>query len=92
MIRLLLITAILITLLPVTGCNTFKTGKDIAIDNPLAESKKNQSLSEARKEVEQSRRLLDECIQANGGDETKCATQKANYDKDVEEYVSLQTD
>lgn len=92
MIRLLLIAATVITLLPVIGCNTLKTGKDIAIDNPLAESKKNKSLSEARKEVEQSRRLLDECLEANAGDETKCATQKANYDKDVEEYVSLQTD
>ena len=92
MTRLLLITIALLTLLPAVGCSTVKTGKDIAIDNPLAESRKNQSLGEARKEVEQSRRLLDECIKTNGGDETKCATQKANYDKDVEEYVSLQTD
>ena len=91
MIRLLLITITLIYMLPVMGCSTVKTGKDIAIDNPMAESKKNQSLSDARKEVEQSRRVLDQCLEANAGDETKCSTQKANYDKDVEEYVSLQT-
>lgn len=91
MIRLLLVTITLIALIPLAGCNTLKTGKDIAIDNPLAESNKKQSLSEARNEVKQSRRLLDECLEANGGDETKCETQKANYDKDVEEYVSLQS-
>ncbi len=88
--RLLYITLTVISILPLFGCSTVKTGKDIAIDNPIAESRKKQSLSEARQEVEKSRRILDNCLEKNSGDESKCQTEKANYDKDVEAYVSLQ--
>lgn len=92
MIRLLSITFITAFLVfPVLGCSTFKTGKDIAIDNPIDESRKKKSLSEARQEVEKSRRILDQCLENNSGDESRCQGQKASYDKDVEDYVSLQT-
>lgn len=92
MIRLLSITLVSTCLIfPVLGCSTLKTGKDIAIDNPIDESRKKKSLSEARQEVEKSRRALDQCLENNSGDESRCQSQKANYDKDVEDYVSLQT-
>jgi hypothetical protein len=29
-------------------------------------------------------------MESSGGDETRCQSQKAQYDKDVEAYVSLQ--
>lgn len=92
MIRLLLIVLTVILILPVIGCNAFKTGKDIAIDNPMSESKKKQSLNDARQEVEKSRYLLDQCLKTNSGDQTRCQSQKDAYDKDVADYVSLQTD
>lgn len=90
--RLLLTALAVLSVLPVLGCSTIKTGKDIAIDNPLAESRKKQSLSEARQEVEKSRTILDKCLAKHSGDETRCEREKANYDKDVEAYISLQTD
>jgi hypothetical protein len=62
----------------------------MAIDNPLQESRTKQSLSQARQDVEKSRRALDKCMEASGGDETRCQSQKAQYDKDVEAYVSFQ--
>lgn len=80
-----------ISILPLFGCSTIKTGKDIAVDNPIAESRKKQSLSEARQEVEKSRRILDNCLDRNSGDESRCQSEKAKYDQDVEAYVSLQT-
>ncbi len=85
------ILAILVLILPLFACGTFKSGKDIAIDSPLKESRKNQSLSKARQEVEKSRRELDNCLAKYSGDESKCQREKENYDADVEEYVSLQT-
>lgn len=85
---LILLTAFLI--LPLLGCSTVKTGKTIAIDNPIEASRTKKSLSEARRDVKESRRLLDKCLQLNEGDETKCEAQKENYDRDVEIYVSLQ--
>lgn len=91
MIRLILIALTVISILPIFGCSTIKTGKDIAIDNPIAESRKKQSLSEARQEVEKSRVALDNCLKKNSGDESRCQSEKTKYDKDVEAYVSLQT-
>ncbi len=85
------ILAILVLILPLFACGTFKSGKDITIDSPLKESRKNQSLSKARQEVEKSRRELDNCLAKYSGDESKCQREKENYDADVEEYVSLQT-
>jgi hypothetical protein len=84
------IFAILILILPLFACGTFNTGKDIAIDSPIKESRKKQSLSKARQEVEKSRRKLDNCLANYSGDESKCRGEKENYDSDVEEYVSLQ--
>lgn len=77
-------------ILPVAACSTIQTGKTMAIDNPLQESRTKQSLSQARQDVEKSRRALDECMKSSGGDETRCQSQKARYDEDVEAYVSLQ--
>lgn len=84
------ILASLILILPLFACGSFKSGKEIAIDSPIKESRKKQSLSKARQEVEKSRRELDNCLADYSGDETKCQRQKENYDSDVEEYVSLQ--
>ena len=84
------ILASLILILPLFACGTFKTGKDIAIDSPIKESRKKQSLSKVRQEVEKSRRELDNCLAKYSGDESKCQREKENYDSDVEEYVSLQ--
>ncbi|MEM7007880.1 MAG: hypothetical protein AAF462_01970 [Thermodesulfobacteriota bacterium] len=84
------ILAILIIILPLFACSTVKTGKDIAIDSPLKKSRKNQSLSEARQEVEKSRRQLDNCLERYSGDESKCTREKENYDQDVEEYANIQ--
>jgi hypothetical protein len=92
LIRLVLIALTVLLILPAVGCNTIKTGKDIAIDNPMSESKKMQSLSDARQEVERSRYRLDQCMKANSGDETRCQSQKAAYDKSVQDYASLQTE
>ena len=92
MIRVFSITLIsAFLILPVLGCSTIKTGKDIAIDNPIDTSRNKKSLNEARQEVEKSRRMLDQCLENNSGDESRCQSQKASYDKDVEDYVSLQT-
>jgi len=85
------ILAILVLILPLFACGTFKSGKGIAIDSPIKESRKKQSLSKARQEVEKSRRELDNCLAKYSGDESKCQREKENYDVDVEEYVSLQT-
>jgi hypothetical protein len=88
--RRLSILGFLILILPLFACGTFKTGKDIAIDSPIKESRKNQSLSKVRQEVEKSRRELDNCLAKYSGDESKCQREKENYDTDVEEYVSIQ--
>ena len=89
--RLPIILLSVILILPVLGCSTFKTGKNMAIDNPLQESRTKKSMNEARRDVKESRRLLDDCLTKNEGDETKCEVQKENYDRDVEVYVSIQT-
>ncbi len=88
--RLTLILVTLTLLLPLAGCSTLKTGKTVAIDNPIETSRGKKSLSDARRDVKESRRLLDKCLELNEGDETKCEAQKENYDRDVEVYVSLQ--
>lgn len=85
---LLIITLLLLS--PLSGCSTFKSGKTIAIDNPIETSRTKKSLSQARQDVKESRRLLDKCLELNEGDESKCESQKENYDRDVEVYVSLQ--
>jgi hypothetical protein len=89
--RLVLIMLTMFLILPALGCETIKTGKDIAIDNPMSESKKLHSLSDARQEVERTRYELDQCKKANSGDATRCQSQQTAYDKSVAEYVSLQT-
>lgn len=90
--RILLISLTVVSILPAVCCTTLKTGKDIAIDNPMNESKKKQSLNEARQSVEKSRSALDQCMDANAGDQTKCQSQKTAYDKDVQNYVSIQSE
>jgi hypothetical protein len=90
--RLLLISLTVVSILPAVCCSTLKEGKDIAIDNPMSESKTKQSLNDARQQVERSRYALDRCLDANSGDQTRCQSQKDTYDKDVADYVSLQTD
>ena len=87
--RSILITLILI--IPITGCGTIKAGKTIAVDNPIDTSRNKKSLSDAREDVQNSRRELDKCLSANSGDETRCAAQKEQYDADVEIYADLQT-
>lgn len=84
------ILVILIIILPLFACSTVKTGKDYAIGSPLKNSRNNKSLSEARQEVEKSRRELDDCLESYSGDESKCRSQKETYDQDVEEYATLQ--
>ncbi|HSC36166.1 MAG TPA: hypothetical protein VLG45_12890 [Thermodesulfobacteriota bacterium] len=90
--RILLISLTVVSILPAVCCSTLKTGKDIAIDNPMNESKKKQSLNEARQAVEKSRSALDQCMNASAGDLTKCQSQKTAYDKDVQNYVSIQSE
>lgn len=84
------ILATLILILPLFACSTVKTGKDYAIDSPLKNSRNNKSLSEARQDVEKSRRELDSCLENYSGDETKCQREKESYDQDVENYADLQ--
>lgn len=84
------ILATLILILPLFACSTVKTGKDYAIDSPLKNSRNNKSLSEARQDVEKSRRELDNCLENYSGDETKCQREKESYDQDVENYADLQ--
>jgi hypothetical protein len=88
--RLTLLLITLIFLLPIWGCGTLKTGKTIAIDNPIEASRTKKSLNDARRDVKESRRILDQCLEQNEGDETKCELQKDDYDRDVEIYVSFQ--
>jgi len=90
--RILLISLTVISILPAVCCSTLKTGKDIAIDNPMTESKKKQSLNEARQAVEKSRSALDQCMNASAGDQTKCQGEKTAYDQDVQNYVSIQSE
>ena len=89
--RFLLISLTIASILPAVCCSTLKTGKDIAIDNPMSESKKKQSMNDARQAVEKSRNALDKCLDANSGDQTRCQSEKAAYDQNVQEYVSLQS-
>jgi hypothetical protein len=89
-ISIIVLCAVLISI-PVFGCGTFQTGKTVAIDNPLESSRTTKSLNDARRDVKESRRLLDECLKKNEDDDTKCEVQKENYDRDVEAYVSIQT-
>ena len=81
----------LIIIFPLIACSSIKTGKNIAIDSPLKNSQQNKSLSDARQDVEKTRRELDSCLAGYSGNETKCTTQKENYDQAVELYVSFQT-
>ena len=90
--RILLISLTVISILPAVCCSTLKTGKDIAIDNPMTESKKKQSLNEARQAVEKSRSALDQCMNASAGDQMKCQGEKTAYDQDVQNYVSIQSE
>ena len=85
------VLAILLIIIPLAGCSSIKTGKNIAIDSPLKESRTKQSMSEARQDVEKTRRDLDDCLANNSGDESKCVSEKGKYDEAVEEYVSYQT-
>lgn len=89
LLRSILLTLILV--LPLLACGSLKTGKDIAIDSPLKKSRTNKSLSDARQDVEETRKELDSCMASYSGDETKCTREKENYDQAVEEYVSYQT-
>lgn len=91
MLRRSILIGSLLIILPITACSSIKTGKNIAIDSPLKNSQKNKSLSDARQDVEKTRRELDNCMASYSGDETKCTAQKENYDQAVEEYVSYQT-
>lgn len=81
----------LLIIVPLFACSSIKTGKNIAIDSPLKKSQTNKSLSEARQDVELTRRELDSCLASYSGDETRCQREKENYDEAVEEYVSYQT-
>ncbi len=90
MTRVLIVIAIILSL-PLFACGSVKTGKNYAIDSPLKTSRTNKSLSDARQQVEKSRRELDQCLERYSGDETKCQREKDNYDRDVEEYATLQT-
>jgi len=83
--------ALLILIVPLFACSSIKTGKNIAIDSPLKKSQTNKSLSDARHDVQETRRELDSCLASYSGDETKCQREKENYDEAVEEYVSYQT-
>jgi len=89
--RSIFILGTILMILHVFACSSVKTGKNIAIDSPLKNSRKNQSLSDARQDVEKTRREFDSCLAGYSGDETKCTIQKENYDQAVEEYVSYQT-
>lgn len=89
--RFLLISLTVVSILPAVCCSTLKEGKNIAIDNPMNESKTKQSLSDARQAVEKSRYALDKCLDANSGDQTRCQSEKAAYDQNVQNYVSLQS-
>ena len=80
----------LILVVPLFACSTAKTGKKYAIDSPLKSSRSQKSLSDARQDVERSRRELDDCLERYSGDETKCQREKENYDEDVEIYADLQ--
>ena len=84
------ILAILILILPLFACSTAKTGKKYAIDSPIKSSRNQKSLSDARQDVERSRRELDQCLDRYSGDETKCQREKESYDQDVETYANLQ--
>jgi hypothetical protein len=90
--RLLLILLTVMMILPAVCCSTLKQGKDIAIDNPMNESKKKQSLNDARQAVERSRSALDKCLESSSGDQTRCKSEKASYDESVNNYVSLQSE
>lgn len=80
----------LILVIPLFACSTAKTGKKYAIDSPLKSSRSQKSLSDARQDVEKSRRELDHCLERYSGDETKCQREKETYDEDVETYADLQ--
>lgn len=84
------ILVLLILIMPLFACNTAKTGKKYAIDSPMKSSRNQKSLSNARQDVEKSRRELDQCLERYSGDETKCSREKENYDQDVEAYADLQ--
>ena len=90
--RLIRATAILLLfalILPAAACSTIKTGKTMAIDNPLQESRNKKSLNQARQDVEKSRRALDKCMESSGGGLPRLQGQKTNYPKDAEAYASL---
>lgn len=95
MFRYVILTLIILLILamivfPLLSCSTAKTGKKYAIDSPMKSSRNQKSLSDARQDVEKSRRILDECLERYSGDETKCQREKENYDEDVETYANLQ--
>jgi hypothetical protein len=89
--RVILMLLTVMIILPAVCCSTLKQGKDIAIDNPMSESKKKQSLNDARQAVEKTRSALDKCLEASSGDQSRCQSEKAAYDESVNNYVSLQS-
>jgi hypothetical protein len=90
LIKLLLI-AVSFTIIPLTGCGYYDTGKEILVDKPLDSSQRKQKLLDARERVVKSRREYDNCLKKNSGDESKCENYKNSYNQDVETYGSLQT-
>lgn len=77
------------------GCaKTKETGKELynQVDDvvSISESKKKQSLLEARENVKLSKRKLDGCLKRSSDDESRCTKEKEKYDRDTDIYITIQ--
>ncbi len=94
---LILIVLLFMPILMISGlgcAKTKETGKELynQVDDvvSISESKKKQSLLEARENVKLSKRKLDKCLKRASGDESRCTKEREKYDRDTEIYISIQ--
>jgi len=94
---LILIVLLFMPILMISGlgcAKTKETGKELydQVDDvvSISESKKKQSLLEARENVKLSKRKLDECLKRASGDESRCTKEREKYDRDTDIYISIQ--
>jgi len=75
-----------------SSCGAYDTGREILVDKPFQSARSKQDLLDARERVEKSRRVYENCLEKNPEDPSKCESYKKSYEKEMEDYGSLQSE
>jgi hypothetical protein len=74
------------------GCSAYDAGNEILVENPLESARTTQDLLDARENVEKSLREYENCLKKNPDDTSKCEARRKSYQKNGEEYNTLQSE